>query len=266
LKDNDYVIYHEFDSLTNIQFPKGDSFVLLLFEAGSGTRRIDAADYAIKPRQVQMISPGQVHHWQFGPDIKGKQLIINRALTETFSSNLQYTFMQFIKHGVLNLDAKTFKQLNMEFSAIKTELDSHAVLTELIDARCHLIVLTIILWAKDKFGDVLADHSNPLSYKFHSLVEKHYQTQKSVSFYANQLCITSNYLGIICRKQFQMSALEVIQERVLMEAKWLLHSSEMSIKEIAFHLGFKNLVYFSYFFKAKTKLTPSEYSALMQDY
>jgi len=260
----DYVIYHEFDSGQNIEFPKDDSFVLLLFESGSGTHRIDAADYAIKPRQVQMVSPGQVHHWQFGPDVKGKELIINRALTETFSSKLQYSFTQFIQHALLNLDVKTFKQLNSEFSAVKTELNSRAVFTELVDARCRLIALMVTLWAKNKFGDIIAYHSNPLSYKFHSLVERHYRTQKSVSFYANQLCVTSNYLGIICRKQFHMSALEMIQQRVLLEAKRLLHSSGMSIKEIAFHLGFKNLVYFSYFFRSKTTLTPSEYRDLMQ--
>lgn len=261
----DYVIYHEFESGTNIEFPKDDSFVLLLFESGSGIHRIDNTDHEIKPRQVQMVSPGQVHHWEFGPEIKGKELIINRALTETFSSKLQFSFTQFIQHAVLNLDSKTFKQLNAEFLSIKTELGSTSVFTELINARCRLITLMITLWAKDKFGDVVTYQSNPLSFKFHSLVEHHYRTQKSVSFYANHLCITPNYLGIICRKQFHMSALEMIQERVLLEAKRLLHSSAMSIKEIAFHLGFKNLVYFSYFFKTKTTLTPSEYRSLMQN-
>ena len=262
----DYVIYHEFESGSGITFPKDDSFVLLLLDSGRGTHRIDDADYQIKPRQVQMISPGQVHHWEFGPDVKGKELIINRALTETFSSKLQFSFTKFIEHAVLDLDQETYKQLNIEFLAVKTELGSTAIFTELANARCRLIALMITVWAKNEFGDVVNYQSNPISYKFHVLVEKHYRTQKSVSFYANHLCITSNYLGIICRKQFHMSALEMIQERIVLEAKRLLHSSKMSIKEIAFHLGFKNLVYFSYFFKAKTTLTPSEYRTLMENW
>ncbi|WP_448633971.1 helix-turn-helix domain-containing protein [Pedobacter panaciterrae] len=121
----------------------------------------------------------------------------------------------------------------------------------------------ITLWVEHKFSDMLPHHSKSPSYKFQALVDKHFKTQKTVSFYANHLCITSNYLGILCRKQYKMSALDFIQERVLLEAKRLLHSSDKSIKEVAFDLGFKSQTYFCYFFKAKTSLTPREYKTLL---
>lgn len=59
LKTEEYVIYHEFGNATDIEFPKDDSFVLLLFENGSGIHRIETKDYEIKPLQVQMVSVGQ---------------------------------------------------------------------------------------------------------------------------------------------------------------------------------------------------------------
>lgn len=120
------------------------------------------------------------------------------------------------------------------------------------------------LWKSGERADTLTGNANSITHMFQSLLEKHFRRHKTVSFYAEKLCITPNYLGIICRKNLNMSALEVIQQRVLHEAKQLLRSSGKSIKEISFNLGFPKLTYFSYFFKAKTNFTPVEYRRLAE--
>ncbi|MCH5685442.1 helix-turn-helix domain-containing protein [Niabella sp. W65] len=51
----------------------------------------------------------------------------------------------------------------------------------------------------------------------------------------------------------------MIQQRVLLEAKRLLQSTDLSIKEIAFELGFVDHAYFSNFFKSHTGATPTEF-------
>jgi AraC-like DNA-binding protein len=213
-----------------------------------------------------VLIPGKQHTWKLQSGTKGQALIIRKALIETFTSTLQFSFSEYNPHRVLDLDVTTYKKIDAEFLAIKKELSSTTIFTELVNARCRLIALMLTLWGEHKFGNavVSSDNSNPVAYKFHSLIEHHFKTQKLVSFYAKHLCITPNYLGVICRKQYGMSALELIQERVLLEAKRLLHSSGRSIKEIAFDLGFRNQTYFSYFFKAKTSLTPKEYKNLLE--
>lgn len=263
VKDS-YVSYRDFKVAKELVPPAHDFFILVLFDKGSGVHTIDFIDYRVKSRQIHMLFPGQVHKWKLKPLIKGQKLTINKALLESFPSSVQFIFKQHNRNPVLDLDPKTFKKIIAEALAVKKELSSRTVFMELVNARCRLIALMITLWAESESDDILTGDANPISHKFHSLVEEHYRKQKTVSFYARQLCITPNYLGIISRKNFRMSALEFIQERVLLEAKRLLHSSDMSIKEIAFNLGFPNLTYFSYFFKAKTGLSPGEYKRLLE--
>ncbi|MDC8107001.1 helix-turn-helix domain-containing protein [Chryseobacterium sp. B21-037] len=75
--------------------------------------------------------------------------------------------------------------------------------------------------------------------------------------------MTPNYLGVLCRKQYKISPLEFIKQRIVLEAKKLLHSSNKSIKEIAFELGFNNFSHFSYFFRTQTGWTPKNYRITM---
>ena len=261
-----YVAYEEFKSGRKPELPADQSFMLVLIEKGAGTYAVESKEYRVKPRQIQLLIPGKPIRWKLQPGTKGQALIIKKALVETFTATLQFLFSDYNQRPVLDLDVATYKKINTEFLAIKKELSSTTVFMELVNARCRLVALMLTLWTEHKFGKTASDGNNSKSvaYKFHSLIEKHFKTQKQVLFYAKHLCITPNYLGVICRKQYGMSALELIQERVLLEAKRLLHSSDRSIKEIAFDLGFRNQTYFSYFFKSKTSLTPKEYKSLLE--
>lgn len=260
-----YVIYQDFKGPGRLRTYAEESFAIILFERGTGTHTINNTAYQVKPRQIHMQFPEQKQKWKLETGAKGQRLIILKVLAETFSATLQFTFSPYNQHPVLDLDVATYKKIEAEFLAIKKELSSSAIFIELVNARCRLVALMINLWLERKFGDAIPFAANSIAYRFHSLVEKHFKTQRSVSFYARHLCITANYLGIICKKQYKMSALEFIQERVLLEAKRLLHSSDRSVKEIAFDLGFRNQSYFSYFFKSKTSLTPREYKDLLEN-
>ncbi|MFT3750662.1 MAG: helix-turn-helix domain-containing protein [Agriterribacter sp.] len=259
-----YAIYERFKNAGKLRSVAENSFAIILFDKAAGSHTINGILYKVKPKQVHLQFPEQTQSWHLQTGTEGQRLVIKKILAETFSNNLRATFSSYTQHPVLNLDAATYTKINNEFLAVKKEIASSTIFMELVNARCRLIALIITLWLEHKYG--AAEHaaqSSSLPYKFHLLVDKHFKTQKTVLFYAKHLYITPNYLGIICRKQYKMSALEFIQERVLLEAKRLLHSSDKTIKEIAFDLGFKNMSYFSYFFKSKTNLTPKEYRLLL---
>lgn len=260
-----YVFYQDLVALENLDLFAEDSFAITLFEKAKGAHTINLKKYEVKNKQLHMQFMEQQQRWKLQPGVKGQRLIIRKALAETFSSKLQFTLSPYNQHPVLDLDASTYSKINAEFLAIKKELESKTVFIELVNARCRLVALMVSLWTEHEFGDRTQAESSSITYKFHALVEQHYKTQKSVAFYAKHLCITPNYLSILCKKQYEMSALEFIAQRVLLEAKRLLHSSDRSIKEIAFHLGFANLSYFSSFFKSKTNMTPKEYKEVLEN-
>lgn len=263
IKQMSYVVYQDFRGSGKLGTCDKDSFDIVLFEKGGGTHTINLTKYPVRPKQIHLQFPEQDQKWKLQAGAKGQRLIIRKVLAETFSSVLQFTFSPYNQHPVIDLDNETYRKIEAEFLAIKKELSSSTIFIELVNARCRLIALMINLWLEHVLGDAFPCLPGSLAYKFHALVDKHFKTQKSVSFYARHLNITSNYLGIISKKQYKMSALEFIQERVLLEAKKLLHSSDRSIKEIAFDLGFGSTSYFSHFFKSKTSLTPKEYKELL---
>lgn len=95
--------------------------------------------------------------------------------------------------------------------------------------------------------------------EFKYLVDTHYKKHKSVNDYAELLHITPKYLSKIVKQQSGDTALDVIHDRIIAEAKNLLGFTNKPSKQIAYDLGFKTPSYFSRFFKTKTGISPSKY-------
>jgi AraC-like DNA-binding protein len=83
--------------------------------------------------------------------------------------------------------------------------------------------------------------------------------QPTVQYFANKLNVTPNYLSDTIRHHSGKSALTIIHEFVIEEAKNYLKNSNKTISEISYHLGFEYPNYFSRLFKQKTNLSPTEY-------
>ncbi|MBO2012122.1 helix-turn-helix domain-containing protein [Hymenobacter negativus] len=91
------------------------------------------------------------------------------------------------------------------------------------------------------------------------LIEQHYHQKHSPADYADLLHLTPKTLGKLTRTYFRRTLTELIQARIVVEAKRELYLTTKSIKEIAFALGFSDQYYFSRFFKHITRVAPQEY-------
>lgn len=96
-------------------------------------------------------------------------------------------------------------------------------------------------------------------YRFLMLLENHYITEKSVGFYAGKLNLSTKRLNQILKQKIDKTIHQMLQERLLAEAKHLLFVGKMNIKEISFSLGFEDPSYFSRFFRKMTKSSPEEF-------
>ena len=94
---------------------------------------------------------------------------------------------------------------------------------------------------------------------FVELVEKHHNKERSVSFYADKLCITPKYLSQIVKNVSGFSAPELISKYVILEAQHLLRHTDLSVKEIADQLNFPNQSFFYKYVKTHTGYTPNSY-------
>ena len=94
---------------------------------------------------------------------------------------------------------------------------------------------------------------------FKTLIRKHIHEGKSIQFFAREMNLTPVHLNRICRTVSQKSALQIVHEFVVYEAKKYLKGTSRSIAEIAYLLDFKDPAHFSKFFKKKAGMTPSNY-------
>lgn len=100
---------------------------------------------------------------------------------------------------------------------------------------------------------------------FLAILEENYRRPVGVEFYAEKLFMSSRNLNLICQNILEQSVSEIIEIRKLIEAKNLLISTEKTISEIAYELGYKESSYFSNVFKKKAGQSPREFREEMRN-
>ncbi|MDD2595673.1 MAG: helix-turn-helix domain-containing protein [Bacteroidales bacterium] len=96
-------------------------------------------------------------------------------------------------------------------------------------------------------------------HKFIELVTKNYIKEKTVEYYAAQLCITPRYLSSMIKSATGMKASSWIARIIIINAKVLINTTDMTIQQISDYLNFANPSFFGQFFKRQTGQTPKEY-------
>jgi AraC family transcriptional regulator, transcriptional activator of pobA len=94
---------------------------------------------------------------------------------------------------------------------------------------------------------------------FLNILEENFRRPEGVEFYAGKLFMSARNLNLICNNILHQSVSDLIEMRKLIEAKNLLISTDKSISEIGFELGYNEKSYFSSVFKKKTGQTPTEF-------
>lgn len=86
----------------------------------------------------------------------------------------------------------------------------------------------------------------------------------TVQWCANQLHLSANYFGDLVRRDTGMSAQHYIQQRLMNEAKLMLHIANIPISEIAYRLGYKYPHHLSRVFKQVVGCTPNKYRSMIK--
>lgn len=254
------LLFNELHGERNIEKPHAhDFFTINLFDQARGIHSIDSIDYPIGNHQVHVLFPGQLHKWDIKAGTIGYQLMIERTFFEKFAPYFRFSFTNYQNHPVIQLSDCAFEMLHYEFDAIRNELERADSLAHLISARAAVIASILSREAEQAFTEFKVYQSNARLAAFNMLIDEFFRQQQSVTFYADRLNISANYLNVLCKKHLKISATQLIQQRVSTEAKRLLQSTSLSIKEIAFKLGFADHAYFSNFFKSRTGISPTEF-------
>ena len=94
---------------------------------------------------------------------------------------------------------------------------------------------------------------------FIALIEKNFRTERRVSWYGRQLCITPKYLSECIKQVSQRTPNEWIDNYVIMELRVQIKNSRKSIKQIAMDMNFPSQSFMGKYFKEHVGMSPTEY-------
>ncbi|MFH1160855.1 MAG: helix-turn-helix domain-containing protein [bacterium] len=127
---------------------------------------------------------------------------------------------------------------------------------------CLSLKILIMMYRRNAYAKsklIIADRKKQLLSEFRKLVNSRFAELKTPKRFAQILSITPNYLNTICKEIYNKTVSEIIQERIILEAKRLLAHSGLSVSEISYKLGFKDNSYFGRYFKKAVGMPPEKY-------
>lgn len=100
--------------------------------------------------------------------------------------------------------------------------------------------------------------------EFLQLLLSNYKQQRSVIFYAQEMCVTPRYLSRVIKEVSGRSAAEWIDDLVTTEIVYQMRFSMRTIQQIAYDMGFPNQSFFGKYFKAQVGCSPTSYRLSMR--
>ena len=249
-----------------------DAFVIGVCTEGETTFTSNLKEYRIKKDSLFIIGPKHILQIQSDNRFKAHVIVITPDFLRRINIDTKHMmplFLQFGSRPCMELTHKECTSLRSFISMVEQELEGPET-DFAVEIVGGLIAATIY-----KVGDILTHYieehpelENPIHNRaeeyfkqFTELLGEHYTRERSVGYYARQLCITPKYLTTLIKRISGKSVSEWIDSYVILEAKTLLKYSNMSVQEIAYYLNFPNQSFFGSYFKRNTGMSPSQYKA-----
>ncbi len=236
-------------------------YVLIWCASGEAAIAVDDGVFELKPNSVITITSGQIHYLKENHKAKGFVLEFtydffckNDADVElVFHNSL---FCHFAMNEVIFLGES--ESVATELKSIERELEAkpYQYLVS-VHSRIELILVEINREKLKHGGEIYKPDA--LFLKFLEAVFANFEKKPSVREIASTLGTTDSKLNELSKLHTGRTAQSVIYGLTASEAKRLLRYEDLSVKEVAFHLGFDDPFYFSNFFKKQTGLSPRSY-------
>ncbi len=249
-----------------------DLFQLILFRQGGGMLTLEELEYHFKAPVFLHIPPTSVHSFDISRDLEGEVITLSADYMKTLMAPSPAAIDLLDKPMLINgAEHEDFlNQLDNLFGQIKTEYNERQLARNLTIQSLVGIVIGNLLryhdYEQQKEQNWGVDSPASWYYRqFQNQIGQHLSEKLTIGEYAARLRISGTHLNRICREVADKSALDVIHDRTIQEAKRCFAYTVMPIAEVAYQLGFNDPSYFSRFFKEKTGLSPKNYQARVRE-
>lgn len=239
-----------------------NGIVILLCKADGGSICVDSKEYKLSKNNVIVLPENHIIN-NISPSLMRESNII--AVSVDYIMNMPspidtsiFSYSRYM--SVIKIADEKFDDLQSYYRFIyKESRENGKYRVEIIRSIFFALILEILAEYEKLFevGDEVSDiKANNLSDRFFRLLATNYKNSRSVKFYAERLNLTPKYLSTAIKRVTGRPILDWIHEAILIDAKMLLRTTDMTVQEIADHLNFSSPSAFVQFFKKHTGKTP----------
>ncbi|HJB85292.1 MAG TPA: helix-turn-helix domain-containing protein [Candidatus Alistipes merdigallinarum] len=247
-------------------------YALFLKDVKCGNIKYGRQYYDYQDGTVVCFAPGQVADLEMLPDIQPAahgllfhpDLIRGTALGQEIR---RYTFFSYETNEALHLSEEERRTVMDCLRKIEAELE-HAIdkhSRRLITANIGLLLDYCMRFYERQFT-TRCEVNKDIVIRFEQLLDNYFDGETpqqeglpSVKYFADKVCLSANYFGDMIRRQTGQTASEYIQNKLIDRAKEALLSSDKTMSQIAYDLGFQYPQHFSRMFKRIAGCTPNEF-------
>lgn len=247
---------------------KMDAIRLFTCVKGSLKVEINAKEYTIHPNEILCCGPNVlVCNVVPSADLECKGLIIStRTIRKVIhlGTDMRNKIFYINQNPVLPISDEgvhVFEEYHNLLQARMKASDNpyrKDIIFSLVSGVFYELLAHLDKYATDT-DNVLIRQGDLLFKRFIELLVGMKVKERSVTYYADKLFVTSKYLSTVCKKVSGKTAFELINQLVIEDITQLLKYSEKSIKEISDDLDFPSLSFFGKYIKAHTGVSPTEY-------
>ena len=237
----------------------------------SGKLRYGQGYYDFEAGGMSFIAPGQLLKMQDEEaDYSGMTLHIHPDFIRHYSLNTQikhYGFFGYSAAEALYLSEKEKETILSIYRFIEYELGER---TDKFSQDVIISQIELLLNYANRFYDrqflTRKNINNDILSKLEQTLENYFRDDKllikglpTVNSVAENINVTPRYLSDLLRNLVGLNTQQYIHEKVIAKAKEYLAKDELTIAEIAYHLGFEHPQSLNKLFKSKTSFSPSDY-------
>lgn len=237
-------------------------YEIIYFTRGEGTHVIDFEVYQITPPCIFFLTPGQTHCWYDVSLLEGFFIIFKTDALfcggggENLLREMIFT-PQVGNNPLLILDENQTASFNWLVQELGTEYAcQNQDNSPLIQACLQVMLVKLNRMYGVRQKEIYSKNSITLVKQYSRLVNEHFLRERSVQFYANQIGISPGHLSEIVKEVLDFTPGQLIRSMLILEAKRLLTSTDMTIAQVSDALMFKDPSYFSRYFKRESGATP----------
>jgi AraC-like DNA-binding protein len=240
-----------------------DALSIIWFETSNNQLVVDGVTHAFNQNEVAFLT--EFHKIQTKKIDRIRFLRFNKPFYCVIENDVEVGCRGALFFGasqlpVINVPPNEIEKFEILWKMFEIEMcSSDHLQIEMLQTmlKRYLILCTRIYKIQKNFPDIKEE--SDVVREFNYLVEYHFKTKHTVSEYAMLMNKSPKTLSNIFLKVNSKPPLQYIQDRIMLEARRLLHYSDLQIQEVAYQLGFDSVQSFSRFFKKKQGISPSAF-------